>query len=58
MVKIKIVTTWNKEVKRAVGIQRAVRLVEAAKISIRIKEKAVINFAMLQAYKNIFHYNN
>ncbi|NNU74694.1 hypothetical protein [Clostridium estertheticum] len=53
-----IVTTWNKEVKRAVGIQRAVSLVEAAKISIGIKEKAVINFAMLQAYKNIFHYNN
>jgi transposase len=33
-----IVATWKKEVKRAVGIQRAVRLVEAAKISIGIKE--------------------
>jgi len=33
-----IVVTWKKEVKRAVGIQRAVRLVEAAKISIGIKE--------------------
>ena len=33
-----IVATWKKEVKRAVGINRAVRLVEAAKISIGIKE--------------------
>jgi transposase len=33
-----IVVTWKKEVNRAVGIQRAVRLVEAAKISIGIKE--------------------
>ena len=33
-----IVVTWKKEVKRAVGIQRAVRLVEAAKNSIGIKE--------------------
>ena len=33
-----IVATWKKEVKRAVGIQMAVRLVEAAKISIGIKE--------------------
>jgi len=33
-----IVATWRKEIKRAVGNQRAVRLVEAAKISIGIKE--------------------
>lgn len=33
-----IVEIWKKEVKRAVGIKRAVRLVEAAKISIGIKE--------------------
>ncbi|MFT5875027.1 MAG: transposase [Clostridium sp.] len=33
-----ILATWKKEVKRAVGIQRAVRLVEAVKISIGIKE--------------------
>jgi transposase len=33
-----IVAIWKKEVKRAVGIKRAVRLVEAAKISIGIKE--------------------
>lgn len=33
-----IVAAWRKEVKRAVGNQRAVRLVEAAKVSIGIKE--------------------
>ena len=33
-----IVATWKKEVKSAVGINRAVRLVEAAKISIGIEE--------------------
>lgn len=33
-----IVATWKKEVKRAVGNNRAVRLIEAAKISIGIKE--------------------
>lgn len=33
-----IVATWKKEVKRAVGFNRAVRLMEAAKISIGIKE--------------------
>lgn len=33
-----IIAIWKKEVKRAVGNQRAVRLVEAAKFSIGIKE--------------------
>jgi len=33
-----IVVAWRKEVKRAVGFNRAVKLVEAAKISIGIKE--------------------
>ena len=33
-----IVETWKKEVKRGVGFNRAVRLVEAAKISVGIKE--------------------
>lgn len=33
-----IVAAWRKEVKRAVGFNRAVKLVEAAKISIGIKE--------------------
>lgn len=33
-----IILAWRKEVKRAVGNQRAVRLIEAAKISIGIKE--------------------
>jgi Transposase and inactivated derivatives len=33
-----IVASWRKEVKRAVGFNRAVKLVEAAKISIGIKE--------------------
>jgi transposase len=33
-----IVAAWRKEVKRAVGLNRAVKLVEAAKISIGIKE--------------------
>lgn len=33
-----IVITWRKEVKRAVGIKRAVKLIEAARISIGLKE--------------------
>lgn len=33
-----IVVTWRKEVKRAIGIKSAVKLIEAAKISIGIKE--------------------
>lgn len=33
-----IITAWKKEVNRAVGIKRAVNLVEAAKISIGIRE--------------------
>ncbi len=34
----RIVVTWKKEVKRGIGLNRAVRLVEAAKISIGITE--------------------
>lgn len=33
-----IVTEWKKEVSRAVGVKRAVRLIEKAKVSIGIKE--------------------
>ena len=33
-----IVVAWRKEIKRAVGAKRATMLVEAAKISIGIKE--------------------
>lgn len=37
-----IVVAWRKEVKRAVGFNRAVKLVEAAKISIGIKEGLIM----------------
>lgn len=49
-----IVATWKKEVKRAVGFNRAARLVEAAKISIGINEG--IKMAVNQLNSNLEQY--